>query len=37
MLIDYVMATGTTLNTATTCLLAAGSGPIHGMVLARVL
>jgi ComF family protein len=37
MLIDDVMATGATLNAATTCLLAAGSGPVHGLVLARVL
>ena len=37
MLIDDVMATGATLNAATTFLLAAGSGPIHGLVLARVL
>ena len=37
MLIDYVMATGITLNAATACLLATGSGPVHGLVLARAL
>ena len=37
MLIDYVMATGVTLNATTACLLAAGSGPVHGLVLARAL
>ena len=37
MLIDDVIATGATLNAATACLLATGSGPVHGLVLARVL
>ena len=37
ILIDDVMTTGATLTTATNCLLAAGSGPVYGLVLARVL
>ena len=37
ILIDDVMTTGATLTTATNCLLAAGSGPVYGKVLARVL
>ena len=36
-LIDDVMTTGATLTAATNCLLAAGSGPVCGLVLALVL
>jgi len=36
-LIDDVMTTGATLTAATNCLLAAGSGPVYALVLARVL
>ena len=37
ILIDDVMITEATLNAAKNCLLAAGSGPIYGLALARVL
>ena len=37
ILIDDVMTIGATLTAATNCLLAAGSGPFYGKVLARVL
>ena len=37
ILIDDVMTTGAKLTAATNCLLAAGSGPVDGLVLARVL
>ena len=37
ILIDDVMTTGATMTTATNCLLAAESGPVYGLVLARVL
>jgi len=37
ILIDDVMTTGATLTVATNCLLAARRGPVHGLVLARVL
>ena len=37
ILIDDIMTTGATLTAATNCLLAAGSGPVYGLVLARVL
>ena len=37
MLIDDVMATGAALNSVTAFLLAAGSGPVYGLVLVRVL
>ena len=35
--IGDVMASGATLATAARCLLAAGSGPVKGLVVARVL
>ena len=35
--IDDVMTTRATLTAATNCLLAAGGGPVYGLVLARVL
>ena len=37
LLIDDVMTTGATLTAATNCLLAAGSGLVYGLVLARVM
>ena len=37
IVIGDVMATGTTLNAATACLLSAASGPVHRLLLARVL
>ena len=37
MVIGDVMTTWATFNAATACLLATGSGPVHGLVLARVL
>ena len=37
ILIDDVMATGAIMNAAIDCLLSAGSGPVDGRVLARVL
>ena len=37
IMVDYVMATGATLAAAARCLLAAGSGPVKGLVMARVL
>ena len=37
ILIDDVMTTGATLTAATNCLLAAGSGPVYGLALARIL
>ena len=37
ILIDDVMTTGATLTAATNCLLAAESGPVYGLVLARVV
>ena len=37
ILIGDVITTGATLTAATNCLLAARSGPVYGLVLARVL
>ena len=37
ILVDDVMASGATLSAAARCLLAAGSGPVKGLVVARVL
>ena len=37
ILVDDVMASGATLAAAGPCLLAAGSGPVKGLVVARVL
>ena len=37
ILVDDVMASGATLAAAARCLLAAGSGPVKGLVVARVL
>jgi predicted amidophosphoribosyltransferase len=37
ILVDDVMASGAALSAATRCLLAAGSGPIKGILVARVL
>ena len=37
ILVDDVMASGATLAAAARCLPAAGSGPIKGLVVARVL
>ena len=37
ILVDNVMVSGATLSAATRCLLAAGSGPVNGLVVARVL
>ena len=37
ILVDDVMASGATLAAAARCLLAAGSGPVKGVVVARVL
>jgi len=37
ILIDDVNASGATLSAATRCLLAAGSGSVKGLVVARVL
>ena len=37
ILIDDVMTTGAILTAATNCLLAAESGPVYGLVLARVV
>ena len=37
LLVDDLMTTGATLTAATNCLLAAGNGPVYGLVLARVL
>ena len=36
-LVDDVMASGATLAAAEHCLLAAGSGPVKSLVVARVL
>ena len=37
ILVDDVMVSGATLSAAARCLVAAGSGPVKGLVLARVL
>ena len=37
ILVDDVMASGAALSAATRCLLAAGSGTIKGILVARVL
>ena len=37
ILVDDVMASGATLSAAARCLLAAGSGPVKGLVVAHVL
>ena len=37
ILVDDVMASGATLAAAARCLLAAGSGRVKGLVVARVL
>jgi predicted amidophosphoribosyltransferase len=37
ILVDDVMASGATLAAAARCLLAAGSGPVKGLVVARAL
>jgi ComF family protein len=37
ILVDDVMASGATLAAAARCLLVAGSGPVKGLVVARVL
>jgi predicted amidophosphoribosyltransferase len=37
MLVDDVMASGATLAAAARCLLAAGSSPVKGLVVGRVL
>ena len=37
LLVDDVMTTGATLTAAAKTLLAAGSGPVHGLLVARVL
>ena len=37
ILVDDVMASGATWAAAARCLLAAGSGPVKGLVVARVL
>jgi len=37
IVVDDVMASGATLAVATRCLLAAGSGPVKGLVVAHVL
>ncbi|MEK9798599.1 MAG: hypothetical protein VW553_05265, partial [Alphaproteobacteria bacterium] len=37
ILIDDVITTGATLTAATNFLLAAGSGPVYGLALERVL
>ena len=37
ILVDDVMASGATLAAAARCLLAAGNGPVKGLVVARVL
>ena len=37
ILVNDVMASGATLTAAARCLLAAGSGPVKGLVVARVL
>ena len=37
ILVDDVMSSGATLAAAARCLLAAGSGPVKGLVVARVL
>ena len=37
ILVDDVMASGATSAAAARCLLAAGSGPVKGLVVARVL
>ena len=37
IVLDDVMASGATLVAAARCLLAAGSGPVKGVVVARVL
>ena len=37
IVIDDVLTTGATFTAATNCLLAAGSGPVYGLVLAHVV
>ena len=37
ILVDDVMASGATLSAALRCLLAAGSGPVKGLLVVRVI